>query len=280
MKSSTVSVNLRFPISAPLPRPRIPPSRNISVNIVPPRAMSVAFKHTCVFVNDGDGGSGVALKLWALASLVPYISAVSFLTASCLSARNASFYLLLLMGMLLVEVTCVLLKHAIAQPRPLSCPDTQFGSCKSHGMPSSHAMSCTFVAVCMVLYAKTNKTGDDLLKNQAVAKTKRRLERLCRAVLAVVACCVAFACCASRVVLRYHHATQVMVGALLGTLFALTYFPTTRAFGRVFHTDSRVLRGVDALARIVAGALSGSSFATTKSVVHSWWHDAWAWTAL
>uniref|UniRef100_A0A7S4DF67 Phosphatidic acid phosphatase type 2/haloperoxidase domain-containing protein n=1 Tax=Lotharella globosa TaxID=91324 RepID=A0A7S4DF67_9EUKA len=98
---------------------------------------------------------------------------------------------------------------SIVQPRPLGCGHP------GYGMPSSHSQFMAYLAVYCVLWSYRRVKLDDYL-----------WKILGNAGLCALAALVMY----SRVALRYHTVNQVLVGAFVGSIFAIFWTALTAIY--------------------------------------------------
>lgn len=115
--------------------------------------------------------------------------------------------------MLLNEVANQLLKHAIKEPRPMLREGEKMWS--PYGMPSAHSQFMWFLCVFAVLWLERRV----ILRERfpVAASLVKRAEQLGWVALASVVCY-------GRIYLRYHTATQVLVGAGVGAALGAVWF--------------------------------------------------------
>lgn len=135
------------------------------------------------------------------------VDCATAISPHCREAHGLAY----LLGVVGCEALARGLKHALRHPRPLATC-AKLGVCQSFGMPSSHTALAVFVAVVRILLLLRNarkKSSSTLLLGVAEA-------------LALTGCALAVG--ASRVYLGYHSALQVQAAALLGLVWALSWY--------------------------------------------------------
>jgi dolichyldiphosphatase len=145
----------------------------------------------------------------ALATLAPIYIIVSF--ATLLAYRRDYTTLLNTVGQFACLFFNTALKQLIDQPRPHD--DSELDD---SGMPSNHSQFICFFAALNV--------AQIAFKSSSLPLFFRRLYSL-----GLV--CIAVLVCYSRIYLRYHTADQVLVGAAVGTAFAVLWFLLTERYG-------------------------------------------------
>lgn len=181
----------------------------------------IPFDHTYILYEPSDIISNICVHL----SLLPVYIMV-FYTSWFLVTREIE-PVLVVGGHLIGEVLNKIIKHLIKQPRPDFHKDFGAGSYGlTYGMPSAHSQFIGFFAtyfLCIVLF----KVPMPRWQKSAFA-----------AVFPVVGLAVAF----SRVYLLYHTVQQVLVGLMVGVVWALVYFPVLSLARDVGLVDWVLLR--------------------------------------
>ncbi|XP_076937312.1 lipid phosphate phosphatase epsilon 1, chloroplastic-like [Bidens hawaiensis] len=145
--------------------------------------------------NELDGG-----RLHAMVNLMSkWIVAVSF--GGFLFVRRDALALWAAMGSVINMILSVTLKQILKQERPVSRVSS------GHGMPSSHAQAIFYTIVCIIL---------SLVEFHGFSGVSA-ISSIC-----VVAIGSYFSWL--RVTQRYHTAIQVIVGAIVGSVFAVVWF--------------------------------------------------------
>lgn len=150
-------------------------------------------------------------------SILPTLLPV-FILGFLIWKRNTSSLLALLFLGLIMLVCEAFLKNVIRQARPM-------GSCDcSHGMPSSHSATSYGFLVWIYLELGFPLAGLDVISQSRGWENPqyRRLAYLALATICFVP--VPF----SRVYFRYHSVSQVLVGILVGSILALSWFGLLR----------------------------------------------------
>lgn len=151
---------------------------------------------TAVWYEEGDR-LGYALAIISLAPILIFTS-LTVLTL-CTDPPCSDHHLKLLLGQVLNEVLSMSLKQILRIPRPLNGPPID-----DYGMPSRHAQFMGF----LVGYWNGGLPGR--------MRGGERWWRGCGVVGAVMVCW-------SRCYLKYHSVGQVLVGAVIGFVFARVY---------------------------------------------------------
>eukprot|EP00469_Lotharella_globosa_P013805 CAMPEP_0167778502 /NCGR_PEP_ID=MMETSP0111_2-20121227/4288_1 /TAXON_ID=91324 /ORGANISM="Lotharella globosa, Strain CCCM811" /LENGTH=177 /DNA_ID=CAMNT_0007668811 /DNA_START=50 /DNA_END=580 /DNA_ORIENTATION=- len=146
-------------------------------------------------------------KLLALITLAPIFIVVSYVTL--LASKRQIHIAGMFLGQLVNEALNFALKTTIKEPRPLGCGHP------GYGMPSSHSQFMAYLAVYCVLWSYRRVKLDDYL-----------WKILGNAGLCALAALVMY----SRVALRYHTVNQVLVGAFVGSIFAIFWTALTAIY--------------------------------------------------
>ena len=154
-------------------------------------------------------------KLCALLSLAPPFALVSL--ATLLASRRDLGTLALLAGSLLAAAAASALKKLLRQPRPAGHGLDHLEGYE-HGMPSSHAVFCFFLAAHVCAWALGGRWKEP--------------SALWRWALAGGALAGAAAVAGARVYLHYHSPPQVGVGAGVGAAGGLLWHAVTEALLR------------------------------------------------
>ncbi|XP_077624490.1 dolichyldiphosphatase 1 isoform X1 [Crocuta crocuta] len=153
--------------------------------------------------------------LLAYLSLSPVFVIVGFVTL--IIFKRELHTISFLGGLALNEGVNWLIKHVIQEPRPCGGPHEAVSN--KYGMPSSHSQFMWFFSVysCLFLYLRMHQTNN-----------ARFLDLLWRHVLSLGLVTAAFLVSYSRVYLLYHTWSQVLYGALAGSLMAVAWFVFTQ----------------------------------------------------
>eukprot|EP01060_Flectonema_neradi_P021237 TRINITY_DN28782_c0_g1_i1.p1 TRINITY_DN28782_c0_g1~~TRINITY_DN28782_c0_g1_i1.p1 ORF type:complete len:197 (+),score=8.10 TRINITY_DN28782_c0_g1_i1:65-655(+) len=167
-------------------------------------------------------------KMCCLVSLLPYIIGV-MLATWFLGFRNVET-VVLGMGVIINDLINIILKNTIKEERPSGTGLDDV----SYGMPSRHAQFTTFA--CVFLMLKT---------------PLRKKTALLHLFLLSTSLFMAFA----RVYLQYHTIFQVVVGCLVGVIFALFWYPLSKYLSR-----SRILIKLTKLASEMLDIVIGTQW--------------------
>ncbi|KAK9728620.1 hypothetical protein K7432_000896 [Basidiobolus ranarum] len=139
--------------------------------------------------------------LLAYITLTPLAILISYATAIC--SRREFGLIFMLLGQLACEGLNFILKKTIQQDRPTDTLGT------GYGMPSSHAQFMSFwgVYVCLYMYRKIHFEHS-----------------FWKSIFYLVALMISVTVSYSRIHLNYHTKAQVIVGNIVGSLFALGWF--------------------------------------------------------
>ncbi|KPJ11756.1 Dolichyldiphosphatase 1 [Papilio machaon] len=148
-------------------------------------------------------------KIFALISLAPFGIGAGFVTL--ILFRRDLHTIAFFFGTLLNELLNIILKHLICEPRPLARGHLY----NEYGMPSSHAQNIWFFSF-YVLYFFVIRLHH--INNNSIISALWRV--------IIVGGCFMLAVLVSigRVYLHYHTVSQVVVGGIVGFVFATTWF--------------------------------------------------------
>ena len=167
----------------------------------------VSFSFTHVKYVKGD----LLGKVLALVTLTPIYVMVSY--ATLIAYRRDSTSILNCCGQLLNLLLNLLLKRLFDQPRPDEAAEME-----DPGMPSNHAQFISFFATLNILQLIHMPSTLPLLY--------RLLYASCLAALTVLVCL-------SRHYLRYHSFDQIIVGAMVGTVFGALWHRMLQLYARL-----------------------------------------------
>ena len=166
----------------------------------------VPFSFTYVKYVKGD----LQGQLLALVTLTPIYVMVSY--ATLIAYRRDTTSVLNCCGQLVNLLLNLLLKRLFDLPRPEEAAEME-----DPGMPSNHAQFIGFFATLNVLQLMYAPSSLDLVY--------RLLYSFCLVTLAALVCY-------SRHYLRYHSSDQIIVGAMVGAVFAALWHHMLRVYGR------------------------------------------------
>ncbi|KAL1922461.1 uncharacterized protein VTP21DRAFT_10000 [Calcarisporiella thermophila] len=161
--------------------------------MVEPPLTSLSLTHIQFVAHDSIAHVFAYVTLLPLAIIVAY--------ASVIAARREIAPFFALVGQLANEGLNALLKQWIKQERP-----TQLA--KGYGMPSSHAQFMAFFAMYIAIYTYSFITFKHSIWKHFIFTS-----------LTAIAAMVSY----SRIYLNYHTTEQVLIGALVGSLFAIMW---------------------------------------------------------
>ncbi|XP_003745026.1 dolichyldiphosphatase 1 [Galendromus occidentalis] len=150
-------------------------------------------------------------KLLAFISLTPLAIAVCLFTL--IAFRRDMHTIFFSIGLILNEAANYTLKHIIREPRPLKRSEEMT---VEFGMPSSHSQFMWFVATYLMFFITFRLHHGS--NNNSI------FEGVWRYFLIINGYLCAAVVCVSRVYLEYHTSWQVIVGGLLGSVFACGWF--------------------------------------------------------
>ncbi|EAA08176.3 AGAP002666-PA [Anopheles gambiae str. PEST] len=164
-------------------------------------------------------------KLLAWISLAPLGIGAGFV--ALILFRRDLHTIVFFLGTLVNECLNILLKHWIQEPRPVSRAQIW----TEYGMPSSHSQFMCFFATYVLLFIF-------IRLHHINNSNSARFERLVRLLVLAICWTAAFLVCFGRIYLLYHTLSQVLIGALVGTVmgalwFLLTHFVLTPYFPMV-----------------------------------------------
>ncbi|CAG9567037.1 unnamed protein product [Danaus chrysippus] len=148
-------------------------------------------------------------KFFALTSLAPFGIGAGFVTL--ILFRRDLHTIAFFIGTLINEALNIVLKHLICESRPLARGHLY----NEYGMPSSHAQFTWFFSI-YVLYFFIIRLHH--INNNSIISAVWRV--------IIVGSCLALALIVSigRVYLHYHTTAQVVVGGIIGFMFATIWF--------------------------------------------------------
>uniref|UniRef100_A0A0K8TNR3 Dolichyldiphosphatase n=1 Tax=Tabanus bromius TaxID=304241 RepID=A0A0K8TNR3_TABBR len=145
----------------------------------------------------------------AWVSLAPIAIGVGFVTLILFrrDLHTISFFL----GTLINEITNLILKYWIKEPRPMD----RLNIYTEYGMPSSHSQFIWFFSTYVTLFVVIRLHH---MNNNAP------LERAARFLVLLTSWILTALVCISRIYLRYHSWAQVIVGSIVGMLTGGSWF--------------------------------------------------------
>ncbi|XP_046438506.1 dolichyldiphosphatase 1-like [Daphnia pulex] len=153
-------------------------------------------------------------KLLAFSSMVPHALIVSFITL--ILFRRDLHTISYLLGLVLNEGINYVLKHTLRQGRPLVRPSLLH----EYGMPSSHSQFMWFFTTYMFLFIWVRLRHISYTNTIWICIWKTAISVACLVASIIVAI--------ARIYLQYHTASQVIVGGLLGSVLAVSWFLFTQ----------------------------------------------------
>ncbi|XP_031640068.1 dolichyldiphosphatase 1-like [Contarinia nasturtii] len=153
-------------------------------------------------------------QLLAWISLAPMGIGAGFVTL--ILFRRDLHTIAFFIGTLVNEVSNIILKHWIREPRPIN--RVHIGT--EFGMPSSHSQFIWFFStyVTLFIFIRLHHINNNTLLP---------LERAGRLLVLVSCWCLTALVCLSRTYLQYHTWNQVIVGSLIGIITGLLWFTLT-----------------------------------------------------
>lgn len=152
-------------------------------------------------------------KLLAFSSMLPHALIVSFITL--ILFRRDLHTLSYLVGLVLNEGVNYVLKNTLRQGRPIFRPSLLH----EYGMPSSHSQFMWFFTTYMFLFIWVRLRHIRETNTAWVWIWKTAISLACLVTSIIVA--------GSRIYLQYHTVSQVIVGALLGSVLGVLWFLIT-----------------------------------------------------
>ncbi|KAK9869536.1 hypothetical protein WA026_003292 [Henosepilachna vigintioctopunctata] len=162
-------------------------------------------------------------KFLAFISLAPFGIGAGFV--SLILFRRDLHTITFFFGTLFNEVFNYFLKHSICEERPMSRNDLY----TEYGMPSSHAQFVWFFTTYVIYFVFIRLHH---MNNNNIIETMSKILILSSSLIMSLLVCI------SRIYLQYHSYSQVIVGSIVGVLFAtfwfaLTYFAFTPFFPQI-----------------------------------------------
>lgn len=148
-------------------------------------------------------------KFLAFMSLAPFGIGAGFVTL--ILFRRDLHTIAFFFGTLVNEVLNIILKHLICEARPLNRGHLY----NEYGMPSSHAQFIWFFSI-YVLYFFAIRLHH--INNNSI------ISALWRIIIVSSCLILALIVCIGRVYLHYHTTAQVIVGGIIGVIFATIWF--------------------------------------------------------
>ncbi|KAL3281949.1 hypothetical protein HHI36_005152 [Cryptolaemus montrouzieri] len=151
-------------------------------------------------------------KFLALISLAPFGIGACFL--GLILFRRDLHTITFFLGTLFNEAVNYFLKHTICEERPMA----RNALYTEYGMPSSHAQFVWFFTTYVVYFVFIRLHH---MNNNNIIETMSKILILSSSVT------ISLLVCISRIYLQYHSFSQVIVGSLVGILFATLWFALT-----------------------------------------------------